>query len=59
MAATLAYAMQDRRTSQQAEILAEFRSSDEIRQLFDEARLKRAAFLAGTTASVDAALTTH
>ena len=59
MAATLAYAMQDRRASQQAEILAEFRSSDEIRQLFDEARLRRSEFLAGTTAAVGTALTTH
>jgi hypothetical protein len=59
MAATLAYAMQDRRTSQQAEILAEFRTSAEIRQLFDEARLMRAEFLATTTASAGTTLTTH
>jgi hypothetical protein len=45
MATTLAYAMQDRRTSRQAEILEEFRSSDEIRQLFDRAKQEREAFL--------------
>jgi hypothetical protein len=59
MAATLAYAMQDRRTSQQAEILADFRSSDQIRQLFDEARLKRAAFVAGNATSARADVTTN
>ena len=54
MAATLAYAMQDRRASQQAEILADFRTSEQIRQLFDEARLKRAEFVAGNaTARAD------
>jgi hypothetical protein len=44
MATTLAYAMQDRRTSGQQEILADFRSSDDIRQLFDRARQAREAF---------------
>jgi hypothetical protein len=46
MATTLAYAMQDRRTSRQAQILADFRSSEEIRQLFDRARQERETFLA-------------
>jgi hypothetical protein len=46
MATTLTYAMQDRRTSRQAEILAEFRSSEEIHQLFDRAQRDREAFLA-------------
>ena len=45
MATTLAYAMQGLRTSGQAEILADFRSSDEIRQLFDEARRNRDTFI--------------
>jgi hypothetical protein len=47
MATTLAYAMQDRRTSRQAEILLDFRSSHEIRQLFDRAQREREAFRAG------------
>jgi hypothetical protein len=46
MAATLAYAMQDRRTSRQAEILAEFRASDHIMRLFERARREREAFVA-------------
>jgi len=45
MATMLAYVLQGQRTSGQAEILAEFRSSDEIRQLFDRAREERDAFL--------------
>jgi hypothetical protein len=49
MATTLTYAMQDRRTSRQAEILADFRSSDEIRDLFDRAQREREAFLAQRT----------
>jgi hypothetical protein len=54
MATTLAYAMQDRRTSRQAEILADFRSSDEIRQLFDRAQREREAFLTqGATPNVN------
>jgi hypothetical protein len=54
MAMALAYAMQDRRTSRQAEILADFRSSDEIRQLFERAQQEREAFLAqGATPSVN------
>ena len=44
MATTLAYAMQDRRTSGQQEILADFRSSDDVRELFDRARRERDAF---------------
>ena len=52
MATTLAYAMQDRRTSGQAEILADFRSSDEIRQLFDRARQERETFLAESTTAI-------
>jgi hypothetical protein len=45
MATTLAYQMQDRRGSRQSEILADFRASDEIRQLFDDAREKRDVFV--------------
>ena len=41
MAATLGYVLQDRRTSGQAEILAEFRTSDRIRALFVQARQER------------------
>ena len=46
MAATLTYAMQDRRTSRQAEILAEFRESDHILRLFERARQERDVFVA-------------
>jgi hypothetical protein len=53
MAATLAYVNQDRRTSGQAQILADFRTSDEVRRLFERARQEREAFLAeGATAIV-------
>jgi hypothetical protein len=45
MATTLAYTMQDRRTSGQMEILADFRSNDDIRQLFDRARQQRELFV--------------
>jgi hypothetical protein len=40
MATTLAFVLEDRRTSHQAQILAEFRSSERIRQLFEQARLE-------------------
>jgi hypothetical protein len=56
MAATLAYAMQDRRTSRQAEILAEFRASDHVLRLFERARQERDAFVAanaGASATTD------
>ena len=46
MAVTLAYAMQDRRTSGQQAILADFRTNDDIRQLFDRARRERDVFAA-------------
>jgi hypothetical protein len=52
MATTLAYAMQDRRTSRQAQILADFRSSEEIRQLFDRARQERETFLAESATAI-------
>jgi hypothetical protein len=45
MATTLAYAIQDRLTSGQMEILADFRSSEDIRELFDRARRERAVFV--------------
>ena len=48
MATMLAYVLQGQRTSGQAEILADFRSSDEIRELFDRAREEREAFLEST-----------
>lgn len=44
MATTLGYVMQDRRTSRQAEIVAEFRSSDRVLRLFVQAREEREAF---------------
>jgi hypothetical protein len=50
MAATLGYAMQERRGSRQSEILADFRTSEEIRRLFDDARQQRDVFLAETAA---------
>lgn len=46
MATTIAYVMQDRRTSRQAEILADFRASEHILQLFQQARQERDAFRA-------------
>ena len=46
MATTLTYAMQDRHTSRQADILADFRSSEEIHRLFDRAQRERESFLA-------------
>jgi hypothetical protein len=52
MATTLAYAMQDRHASRQAQILADFRSSDEIRQLFDRARQEREIFLAESATAI-------
>jgi hypothetical protein len=51
MAATLTYAMQDRRTSRQAEILAEFRGSDHVLRLFERARQERDAFVAASAAA--------
>jgi hypothetical protein len=53
MATTLTYAMQDRRTSRQAEILAEFRTSGEIRELFDRALREREIFLAQSATLID------
>jgi hypothetical protein len=53
MATTLAYE-QRQRTSGQAAILADFRSSDEVRTLFDEARRNREAFIEGGVAAVTA-----
>jgi hypothetical protein len=52
MATTLTYAMRDRHTSPQAHILADFRSSDEIRQLFDRARQERETFLAESATAI-------
>jgi hypothetical protein len=46
MATMLAYELQIRQTSKQRQILAEFRDSVRIRQLFDRARRERDAFLA-------------
>jgi hypothetical protein len=51
MATTLGYVLQDRRTSGQAEILAEFRSSDRILRLFAAARAGRDAFRASSAAA--------
>ena len=48
MATMLAYAIQDQRSRAQGSILVDFRSSDAIRELFDDARQKRDAFLEGT-----------
>jgi hypothetical protein len=53
MATALAYVMQDRRTSRQSEILAEFKASGEVLQLFEQARRERDAFRqANTTSSI-------
>ena len=52
MAATLTYAMQDRRTTQQAQTLTEFRTSDEIRQLFERAKQERDTFLADPSTTI-------
>jgi hypothetical protein len=46
MATTLAYAMQDRRTSAQAQILADFRTNENILRLFQQARQRREVFRA-------------
>jgi hypothetical protein len=43
MATTLAYVLEDRRTNRQARILAEFRESEHILDLFAQARLERDA----------------
>jgi len=53
MATTIEYAMQDRRSSRQAQILAEFRSSDEVLRLFEQARRQREAFVAANTVYSD------
>lgn len=55
MATTLAFVMQDQRTNRQAQILAEFRTSERILRLFERGRLERDAFLA---ASLGVPLTT-
>jgi hypothetical protein len=41
MATTLSYVLEERRTNRQAQILAEFRSSERIAQLFEDAKLQR------------------
>ena len=46
MATTLVYVMQDRRTNRQTEILADFRTSEHILRLFQQARQQREAFRA-------------
>ena len=51
MATMLAYVIQGQRTSGQAGILAEFRTSEEIRQLFERAREERESFLASAPAA--------
>jgi hypothetical protein len=53
MATMLSYVMRDRNSSGQAQILADFRSSDTIRTLFDDARRSRETFLTVGTATVD------
>ena len=49
MATTIGYVMQDRRSSGQAEILAEFRTSERIRTLFLQARQERDAWAPSAT----------
>jgi len=51
MATMLTYVLQGQRTSGQAGILAEFRTSDEIRQLFERAREERESFLTSAPAA--------
>lgn len=51
MAATLAYVLEDRRTNRQARILAEFRASGHILELFERARLERDAYRASNGAA--------
>ena len=46
MATTLAFVLQGQRTSRQGAILAEFRASERILQLFDRGKSQRDAFLA-------------
>ena len=46
MATTLTFVLQGQRSSRQGEILAEFRSSDRILQLFDRGKTERAASIA-------------
>lgn len=41
MATTLSYVLEERRSNRQAQILAEFRSSERIARLFEDARLQR------------------
>lgn len=52
MATTLAYAMQDRRTSRQAQILADFRTNPDILRLFDRARQRRDEYRAANAVLV-------
>jgi hypothetical protein len=51
MATTLGFVIEDRRTNRQAEILAEFRTSGRILDLFERARRERDA-LRGRTAAM-------
>ncbi len=46
MATTLAYALQDRRTSRQAAILADFRTSERVLRLFEQGRHERDVYRA-------------
>lgn len=52
MATTLGYVLEDRHTSRQAPIVAEFRSSERIRQLFEQGRRERDADRASRRAAV-------
>jgi hypothetical protein len=52
MATTLAYVLEDRRSNRQAEIVAQFRSSERILQLFEQARAEREASRASREATV-------
>jgi hypothetical protein len=52
MATTLGYMLEERRSNRQAQILAEFRSSERIAQLFEDARLQRKTGLTSHKAAV-------
>jgi hypothetical protein len=52
MATTLSYVLEERRSNRQAQILAEFRSSERIAQLFEHARLQRVTDRASHEAAV-------
>lgn len=52
MATTLSYVLEERRSNRQAQILAEFRSSERIAQLFEDARLQRETGRASHEAAV-------